>query len=628
MFTSPQIPARAALLIALALTGPLLGAADDRSSMQSDASSISSISPATVTRAGRFRITGSGFGAQQGTGSVTVGGVVAPVSRWNDTAITAYVPEGAPLGADAVQVTASSVPSNAGSLQVTARAAIAGHVKWRFMADGYAIRSRPAVGPDGTIYALDTDGRMYAITPAGGLRWIFNGGGGNAAQPVSVGNDGTIYFSSLATVYAIRPDGTLKWFFKDPGSALIFAGPTAGPDGNIYAVSSDLDVPNGLGAFVLSPQGNKISNLPGFNVRLGYDGIEIVFASGHWYFTNNASGAVTPAGSLWAFNLGGTTLAWRQPAERQPRIQPPNNNIVVGDGNHVHPGLQDFTSTGNLVFHVLGEGTPIDAQTDVDVDSAGNIYLGTLTFGTGSHFRSLNPNGTLRWQFRDDDIATSPAVSPLGNLVLYSAAGYNMPSHVNALNTANGALLWRENLTVEKGGNIQISSIPRFANDGSAAYLGSVVNATNGDVYSYLYAFVTGSTGFYAADGIDDTWQVQYFGQNNPQADPNADPDGDGRTNLQEFTEGTVPTNSNDHLSIQVTPVPGQPAQKKIVLSPILSGRSYALEYCSYATDTGAQVWYPLAGAAQSDNGTVRTVIDNSAHTGSTCFYRIETSKP
>jgi outer membrane protein assembly factor BamB len=49
----------------------------------------------------------------------------------------------------------------------------------------------------------------------------------------------------------VSPSGKLKWTFSDPGSAIIFAGPTVGPDGNIYAVSSDTNVPGGLYAFQL-----------------------------------------------------------------------------------------------------------------------------------------------------------------------------------------------------------------------------------------------------------------------------------------------------------------------------------------------------------------------------------------
>jgi hypothetical protein len=47
------------------------------------------------------------------------------------------------------------------------------------------------------------------------------------------------------------------------------------------------------------------------------------------------------------------------------------------------------------------------------------------------------------------------------------------------------------------------------------------------------------------------SWQIQYFGStNNPSADPNADPDGDGFSNLQEYLAGTNPTNSDSAFRI------------------------------------------------------------------------------
>jgi PKD repeat protein len=46
-------------------------------------------------------------------------------------------------------------------------------------------------------------------------------------------------------------------------------------------------------------------------------------------------------------------------------------------------------------------------------------------------------------------------------------------------------------------------------------------------------------------------WQIQYFSTtNNPAADPNADPDGDGLNNQQEFLAGTNPTNSGSFFGI------------------------------------------------------------------------------
>ena len=455
------------------------------------APTITSLSVATLPQAGRLKISGSGFGATQGSGTVKIGAATAPVSDWTDSLITAYVPDASALGADNVQVITSGGVSNPKVLTVTARQA-AGHVLWRLQTSGDYIIGRPAVGADGTIYTADVTNHLYALTPQGGVKWIFNPGLGNVVQPVSVGLDGTIYYANLDDVYAVNPDGSLKWVFSS-GGQYIFAGPTAGPDGNIYAASNNLNFPGAVGSFVLSPAGNLISHLEDFSTRYVYSGIEVLFGpTNQWYFTNNASGAVSSAGALFAFELGSTTLKWFQGAERQPRLQP-SGNTVVGDGNPVHPGLESFNSSGSLLWRSLGElpGSlvpGIDAQTQIDAGSDGNIYVGTLKYGTGVFMTSLNAGGTLRWQFPETGILSAPAVSPTNGSLLYSAADYNTPSHVVAL-TTSGALLWRENLPVENGANIQVLSVPRFSLDGSAAYVGTSVSSITGDAYGYLYAF-------------------------------------------------------------------------------------------------------------------------------------------
>ena len=56
--------------------------------------------------------------------------------------------------------------------------------------------------------------------------------------------------------------------------------------------------------------------------------------------------------------------------------------------------------------------------------------------------------------------------------------------------------------------------------------------------------------GGYASDGLPDDWQVQYFGENNPNAAPSADPDGDGQNNAYEYVVGTVPSNAASHFSL------------------------------------------------------------------------------
>jgi len=49
-----------------------------------------------AARSSRLLIQGSGFGTVQGGGHIEIGGMVAPLTRWSDTLISAYVPEKAP----------------------------------------------------------------------------------------------------------------------------------------------------------------------------------------------------------------------------------------------------------------------------------------------------------------------------------------------------------------------------------------------------------------------------------------------------------------------------------------------------------------------------------------------------
>jgi hypothetical protein len=129
--------------------------------------------------------------------------------------------------------------------------------------------------------------------------------------------------------------------------------------------------------------------------------------------------------------------------------------------------------------------------------------------------------------------------------------------------------------------------------------------------------------GTYAADGIDDSWQNQYFGTNNPMAAPGADPDGDGQTNLFEFTAGLVPTDPKSKFSIRIEAVAGQPAQRRIVFSPVNAGRVYAVEQ---RTSFASGAWQLLSGAIQNDNGNERSITDLTS-SGTTRFYQVKITK-
>ncbi len=74
-------------------------------------------------------------------------------------------------------------------------------------------------------------------------------------------------------------------------------------------------------------------------------------------------------------------------------------------------------------------------------------------------------------------------------------------------------------------------------------------------------------------NGINDDWEVQYFGHIG--IDPNADPDGDGFSNLQEFLAGTDPTNAASAL--RITEIDADGDDVRIAWSAV-GGKNYVVQ--------------------------------------------------
>jgi hypothetical protein len=135
----------------------------------------------------------------------------------------------------------------------------------------------------------------------------------------------------------------------------------------------------------------------------------------------------------------------------------------------------------------------------------------------------------------------------------------------------------------------------------------------------------TDDYGSYAGDGIDDAWQVQYFGQPpNPLAGPNADADGTGQTNLFKYIAGLNPIDGSRFI-LSIQSVAGQPSQKNLVFNPIVGGRTYTVQFTSDIQNPNS--WGTLSGTSQSDNGNQRTVTDLTA-TPAPKFYRVQITQP
>jgi len=224
-----------------------------------------------------------------------------------------------------------------------------------------------------------------------------------------------------------------------------------------------------------------------------------------------------------------------------------------------------------------------------------------------------------------------------------SPAGIAKSGYIGQLADAAGLQLTPSPASVNAGQTLQLGA-SQVLDDGTLIALGpgtvswgiqsgpltgitSGGLATAGTVYENTVAVVTGTYGgFSGVLGVTvfnsgfNAWQLKYFGVGNPLAAPGADADGTGQTNLFKYVAGLDPTDPASRFVVAIGPVANQPGQVTITFSPVVTGRSYVVQYCA---DLVPANWQTLTGATQTINGKSIIVVDPNAG-GPRKFYRVQ----
>ena len=131
------------------------------------------------------------------------------------------------------------------------------------------------------------------------------------------------------------------------------------------------------------------------------------------------------------------------------------------------------------------------------------------------------------------------------------------------------------------------------------------------------------SPGLLDTNGLPVAWELTFFGHMG--IDPNADPDGDGQSNLQEYLAGTNPTDGTDYLHITAESFAPGGASATLTWSSVPTRFYYiqktpALNPLPTWFDSGLSLISPSAGST-----TTRSFADINAPMR---FYRVEAVKP
>lgn len=121
-------------------------------------------------------------------------------------------------------------------------------------------------------------------------------------------------------------------------------------------------------------------------------------------------------------------------------------------------------------------------------------------------------------------------------------------------------------------------------------------------------------------DGLLDSWELYYFGTTNtPNGGPTQDADGDGTSNLAEYTALTDPTQPASFPKLETPQIAGAASVLRWVSK---RGRLYTVEFTTNLTMTPA--WTVLAGATNRlGDGTVQAATNGPTTTGNR-FYRFQ----
>jgi outer membrane protein assembly factor BamB len=299
------------------------------------------------------------------------------------------------------------------------------------------IQSSTVIGPDGTIYATNFAGWLFALkdsptsADALDLAWRFRPAGGSPFHATAaVGRDGaTVYCpfttgtgaAAKGTLFAVRPpssglDGQVVWQTDlPPGN--VQNTPSLGSDGTIYIV-------NVAGVlFAIDPSNGQIK----WTAQTG-NGQQAQFGQ-----TVKVAPAVAPDGTVYTTAVTGAMYA----------VSPPSGGGNQGSvkwsfdfGEHVGPmptvGVP-VTGGGNRGQDGVGSGASATIGPD------GTVYIGA----SNSNFYAIDPGGQQKWLYEAErelaGIWTTAAVSADGSTLYFGAN----KGGIYALNTQNGALKWQ-----------------------------------------------------------------------------------------------------------------------------------------------------------------------------------------
>jgi outer membrane protein assembly factor BamB len=266
-----------------------------------------------------------------------------------------------------------------------------GAVRWTGQTD---VRS-PAVGPDGTVYAM-LQGTLVAYSPNGDVRWRSALGPNSFSSP-AIDLDGTVYIATYDAspnggLSAVSTDGSIRWQKGAPR----YSSPAIALDGTVYAMQLD-SFASYVDAF--ARDGSARFHAPLLDASFALDLYAVLGRDGSIY--------VPLASGIVAIGTDGTRQ-WKHPAAEVPPAVGVDGTIYVATPDTGAAGIEALGADGSVRWtYTMGGSAYVRA---IAVGSDGNVYTGgdalRVVSSAGTLVRTIDVGGTIASAFAIDSDGT------------------------------------------------------------------------------------------------------------------------------------------------------------------------------------------------------------------------------
>ncbi len=457
------------------------------------------------------------------------------------------------------------------------------------------------INPSGRWVAYATAQRSPTNSTAGALNY----------WDLTTGELRLLAATSVApTGIAISPDGQLVAFQTKDRSATNDHGDQI--DVYLHDLASNLHI-------LISTNGTGVTD------SLRYRQPPVFSPDGRWLLYG--SNPDTSIFQLYARDLlTGATEHLSRDTNGVPLAMDSSNAVFSADSRHV--AFVENSNTVHVFDFLTGTTTRLCDLCNVPSLSGDGRYAvytrrtaSDATRGIVFHDRQSGQTNLLALGSRNLH-SSAPQISQNGRYVIFSSLATNL---VEQDNNNNGDVFLRDTLLDQTvalsaglgGGTAnRTSGFPIMAPDGRTAIFRSfATDLVSGDFNGSADIFVvTFSTGDSDGDGLEDDWEVAYFG--NLARDGSEDADLDGLTDREEFLAGTDPTDEGSVLRVITVTSAGTSATT--VLWAAVAGKTYRVQYKDSANEAA---WTELAVVTAATS--TGSAADPSGPSADRRFYRV-----